>query len=87
MGFLTRLLSPQRCGDADIAYHKAMGVSDDLLHCLRGRSDPNDAARSVISDVWSYHHNIPFLTSVYETVQEMKVGKANGGVPPPLPKK
>lgn len=87
MGFLTRLLSPQRRGAADIAYRRAMGVSGDLLHRLRERHDPNDAVRSVITDVWVYHRNIPFLASVYETVQEMKVGKANGAAPPPLPKK
>lgn len=78
MRLLDRIL-PRRRGASDLAYQQAMGVSDDLIRRMRQHSASNDAARAVMADVWSQRHNVPFMTSTYETVQEMKVGRpANG---------
>jgi hypothetical protein len=87
MGWLDRIISPGRGRTASsIAYQQAMGVSDDLIRKMREHSGSNDAARAVMADIWAQRHNIPFLTSAYETVQEMKEPRTNGHRPPPLPK-
>ena len=74
MGWLDRIIFPQRRGSADIAYEQAMGVSDDLIQRMRETSSSKDAARAVMADVWAQSHKIPFMTTVIETVQEMKSG-------------
>ena len=86
MRLLDRLFHPQRSGGSDAAYRAAMGVSGDLIQRMRSHSDSNDAVRGIMADVWAQHRNIPFLTSVYETVQEMKVAPNGSAQPPPLPK-
>lgn len=86
MRLLDRIFSPRRSGAADHAYSQAMGESGDLLRRMREHSNSNDAVRGIMADVWAQHRNIPFLTSVYETVQEMKVAPNGSAQPPPLPK-
>lgn len=78
MRFLSGLFSPQRSGPADVAYQKAMEVSDDLLGKMRGSVIAGDVNRVLLGSLVTHRHNIPFLTSVYETIQEMDVPKANG---------
>lgn len=58
----------------DIAYARAMSASDDLLYRIREAGRETDAAREVIADIWSQASNIPFMTTVYEAVQEAKSG-------------
>jgi hypothetical protein len=82
MGLLSRILFPRRRGNSDVAYKQAMGVSSDLINRMREYSNSNDAARAVMADIWAQHNNIPFMTSVYQTVEEMKVPRANGHLPP-----
>lgn len=74
--------SPQRRGDSDTAYQKAVEISDDLLRRLREPAVTDDVSRSILATLMAHQHNIPFLTSVYETVQEMAVPKANGQMKP-----
>ena len=63
----------------DLAYAKAMHESDDLLKKMREASKSTDAARAIMADVWSQNHNVPFLTTVYESVQEAKSGPESDG--------
>jgi hypothetical protein len=56
----------------DFAFVEAMRGGDELLRRLRENSGLNAAARSVVSDVLARSHNTPFMTTVYEAVQEMK---------------
>lgn len=58
----------------DIAYEQAMRASADLLHRIREAGRESDAAREVMADVWSQSQNIPFMTTVYQAVQEAKTG-------------
>lgn len=75
---MTSILSrifPNRSGkpaptQGDRAYAAVMGESDDLLKRMRENSGSTDAARAVMADVWSQHHNVPFMTTVVEAVQE-----------------
>lgn len=53
-------------------YQRAMQVSGELLERMRNYSNGNDPARAVMADVWAQNHNIPFLTTVHEAVQEAK---------------
>lgn len=55
----------------DLAYANAMSKSDELLTRMReSRSD--DAAVAVMADIWAQRRNIPFLTTIVETTQELK---------------
>lgn len=56
----------------DMAYAAVMDESEDLLKMLRDSARSTDAARAVMADIWAQNRNVPFLTTVIETVQEMK---------------
>jgi hypothetical protein len=58
----------------DIAYDRAMNASADLIHRIREAERETSAAREIMSDVWSQSKNVPFLTTVYQAVQEAKSG-------------
>lgn len=79
MGFLERLFLPQREGSSDAAYHRAMGASGDLICQMRASTEPSSPARGIVADINRQRHNIPFLTSVYETVREMKAATTDHG--------
>lgn len=61
---------PQSRGD--IEYEKAMQVSEDLIEKMRNASNSNDPVRQLMADLFLQRHNIPFVTTIHETVQEMK---------------
>jgi hypothetical protein len=56
----------------DQAYAEAMTISDELIERMREASRSTDAARGVMADIWAQHHNVPFMATMVETVQEMK---------------
>lgn len=58
----------------DIAYDRAMKASSDLLVRIKEAGREMDVARSVMADVWSQAENTPFMTTVYQAVQEAKTG-------------
>lgn len=53
------------------AYAVAMRESDDLLARMRAAYASNDPVRQAMADLWAQRHNVPYVTSVFETVQEM----------------
>lgn len=74
MRMLDRLFGRRHESRGDVAFREAMRESSDLITRMRDNSNCNDAARAIMADVWSQHHNVPFLTTVYEAVQEAKSG-------------
>lgn len=58
----------------DIAYDRAMKASTDLLLRIKEAGREMDAARSVMADVLAQADNTPFMTTVYQAVQEAKSG-------------
>jgi hypothetical protein len=54
------------------AYDRAMNVSGELLVKMQKYSHSTDAPRAIMADVWVHNHNIPFMTTVFEAVQEAK---------------
>lgn len=72
MGSDTEERAPRMKGD--VFYDKAMDASADLIHRIREAGREADVARSLTSDIWSQSENIPFLTTVYQAVQEAKAG-------------
>jgi hypothetical protein len=52
------------------AYRRAMEISGDLISHMREAS--GDPARTLTADIWANHDNVPFLTTVYEAVAEMR---------------
>jgi hypothetical protein len=63
----------------DHAYQQAMAASDDLIAKMRERSASPDPMRSIMADIWSQNHNVPYMTTIYESVQEMNVVKKGAG--------
>lgn len=53
-------------------YEHAMAVSNELIERMRAYSNGRDAARGIMADVWAQNHNVPFLTTVHEAVEEAK---------------
>jgi hypothetical protein len=80
MRLLSRIFPPRSRAEADAAYNRAVGASDDLIQRMRDSAPTTAAARAVMADVWAGHRNIPFLTTVYEAVQEMKIATINGSL-------
>lgn len=78
MRFMAGWLVPHDSGPSDIAYREAMRVSDDLLERMRNSTIAGDVNRTLLGALLSKRNNIPFLTSVYETIQEMDVPQING---------
>lgn len=72
MSLVSRLLCQPIASNSDRAYGEAMRQGADLIMKMREYSTSSDAARAVMADIWSQHHNIPFMTTVYEAVKEMK---------------
>lgn len=56
----------------DVAFNKAVRANAELVSRMRESSQSTDAVRALLADIWSQHHNIPFVTTVYESVREMK---------------
>ena len=71
-GLLARIFGPRAESKDDSAYREAMRVSGDLLARMRDSSSSTDAARGIMADVWAQNNNIPFLTTVFEAVSEVK---------------
>jgi hypothetical protein len=71
---LARMFGRRPESRGDVAYNDAMRVSGDLLRRMGESSSSTDAARAIMADVWAQNHNIPFIVTVYESVQEMKSG-------------
>lgn len=81
MSLFTAIFFPRHREASEVAYERAVGASDDLIRRMRENPKSADAARDMVADIWDHYQNIPFLTSVYETVQEMKVVPLNGTRP------
>jgi hypothetical protein len=73
-GILSRLFGAKPESRGDVAYREAMNISGDLLRHMGEASTSTDAARGLMADIWAQNNNIPFLTTVYEAVQEVKSG-------------
>lgn len=71
---ITRIFGRKPESRGEGAYREAMRVSGELLRRMGEHSTSTDAARAVMADVWAQNRNIPFLTTVYEAVQEAKSG-------------
>lgn len=55
----------------DSAYATAIRESDELLAKMRAAYASTDPVRQAMADIWAQHHNIPFMTTIHEAVQEM----------------
>jgi len=51
---------------------KAIEMADDLTSHIRNLNGNTNTVKSIISDIWHYRENTPFVTTVYEAVQEVK---------------
>lgn len=75
MSFLSKLFHwrchPTKGGDK---YASAVRVSDDLLASMRKIEPSDETIRDILTNIWKNKHNMPYLTTVYETVAEMDVG-------------
>lgn len=67
---------PVQASAAEDRYAVAVRESDDLLQKMRAAYASTDPVRQAMADIWAQRHNVPYVTSVYETVQEVNVAKA-----------
>lgn len=58
----------------DLAFDRVMDKSDEIMRRMRECSESTDVARALMADIWFQNNNIPFLVTVFETVQEVKTG-------------
>lgn len=71
MYFMQRWIFVPHDRSAD-TYDAAMQASNDLLQKIR--ESRASIARSIAADIWRHANNMPFMATVYESVQEMKSG-------------
>lgn len=64
----------------DTAYGAAMKSSQELVQRMQESSQSTDAFRAVMADIWAQHHNVPFMTTVYQSVREMSVATTDLGI-------
>lgn len=70
---------------SDIAYAAAMSESGDLLQRMQEAAKAPDAVRSLMASIWLQRHNVPFVATVHEAVQEMKAPMAGDTAARPPP--
>lgn len=58
--------------EGDLAYAKAMRMSDNLLDRMGSPGHLIEVTRETTASIWAQAGNVAFLTSVVQTVQEMK---------------
>ena len=72
MRLLRRIFGDQAPSAGTTAYESAMRRSDDLIVKMERASRSKDVFPAIMADIWLQRHNIPFMTTVYESVREMK---------------
>lgn len=66
-------LFDRRQSPGDVAFNKATRANTELISHMREASGSKDAVRALMADIWFQHHNIPYMTAVYQTAREMKI--------------
>lgn len=51
----------------------AIAMVDDLTNSMRAYSAGNDPVKALMSDLWQHRNNVPFVTTIYEAIQEVKL--------------
>lgn len=59
---------------ADELADQAISMADTLTHDIRNLNGNTHTIKAMISDIWHYRENTPFVTTVYEAIQEVKPG-------------
>lgn len=73
---LRNLFVPRTPSAADLAYNRAMAESGTLIRKMRECSDDRNPIRAIMADIWAQSHNVPYVATVYESVQEMNAATA-----------
>lgn len=76
---LRALLSNGEAYKPDPAYSKAIEMSNDLIDKMRKNQDAKNPVTALMADIWMQRHNIPYMTTVYEAVQEVDAAVAWSG--------
>jgi hypothetical protein len=50
----------------------AIDMADTLTNQIRNLNGNTGTVKEMISDIWHYRENTPFVTTVYEAIQEIK---------------
>lgn len=53
------------------AYRRAVRATDELVERMREAESSTDPARSLMATIWLQRHNVPFIATVHESVQEV----------------
>ncbi len=71
MEWIRRLFNGEPEHRNDVAYSKAVALTDDILLRMREPAKETEVARDITADIWLQSRNTPFMTTVYEATQEM----------------
>lgn len=50
----------------------AIDMADNLTNQIRNLNGNTHTVKQMISDIWYFRENTPFVTTVYEAIQEVK---------------
>lgn len=50
----------------------AMNMADTLTNHIRNLNGNTHIVKEMIGDIWHHRENTPFVTTVYESIQEIK---------------
>lgn len=50
----------------------AIALADKLVTEIRSMNGNTHTVKEMISDIWAHRENTPFVTTVYEAIQEVK---------------
>lgn len=67
------LLSRKTNGNSALAEaDKAIDMADGLISHIRSMNGNTHTVKEMMGDIWAHRENTPFVTTVYEAIQEVK---------------
>lgn len=66
------MLNRNRKQSANELADKAIEMADTLTRDIRNLNGNTHTIKAMISDIWHYRENTPFVTTVFEAIQEVK---------------
>lgn len=68
---LLNWLFPRREAPGVAAAKRAIEDNRNLLQRMREYSNSDDPARALMADIWLQRHNVPYITTMYESRAEL----------------
>jgi hypothetical protein len=73
---LRALFSSPSTSESTENFRAAIRVSKDLIDQMRKDQDSRNPVTALMADIWMQRHNMPYMTTIYEAVQEVETAVA-----------